>query len=49
VGKGEFVRDCRGIGRMGVMCKIVTIDYSVSGECGGGSDSEGEGKGKRGR
>jgi hypothetical protein len=34
-----IVRDCRGIGRMGIMCKVSIIDYSVSCEFGGGRDS----------
>jgi hypothetical protein len=49
VGKGAIVRDCREVGRMVVMCKVGTIDYSVSGECGGGRDSRGKVKGQRGR
>jgi hypothetical protein len=32
VGEGAIVRDCRGIGRIGVMCKVGIIDCSVSGE-----------------
>jgi hypothetical protein len=39
VGEGVFVRDCRGIGRMGVMCKFGLVDYSECGECGIGRDS----------
>jgi hypothetical protein len=36
VGEGAIVRDCRGIGRMGIMCKVDIVDYSVSSECRGG-------------
>jgi hypothetical protein len=43
-GVGAIVRDCRGIGRMGIMCKVGIVDYSVSGECGGGRSSEGRGR-----
>jgi hypothetical protein len=39
VGEGIFVRDFRGIGQMGVMCRIGIVDYSASGECGGGRSS----------
>jgi hypothetical protein len=35
VGNGACVMDCRGIGLTEVMCRVGTIDYSVSGECGG--------------
>jgi hypothetical protein len=30
--EGAIVRDCRGIGMMGVTCNVVVKDYSVSGE-----------------
>jgi hypothetical protein len=40
VEEGAIIRDCRGIGRMRVMCEVVIIGYSVSGECGGGKDKE---------
>jgi hypothetical protein len=33
------VRDGRGIGWMGVNYRVDTMDYSVSGECGGGIGS----------
>jgi hypothetical protein len=39
VGEDTCFRDCRGIGWMGVMCRVGTADYSVSGECGGGRGS----------
>jgi hypothetical protein len=45
MGKGTIVRGCRGIRRMGVMCKVGIIDYSVSGQCEAGRVSKGE-KGK---
>jgi hypothetical protein len=48
VREDTIVRDCRGIGRMKIMCKVVIIDYSVSGLCGGGRDSGLE-RGRRGR
>jgi hypothetical protein len=31
VGEGAIVSDWRGVGRMGVMCKVSMIEYSVSG------------------
>jgi ribosomal protein L36 len=31
MGKGAIVRDCRVIRRVGVMCKVGIIDFSVSG------------------
>jgi hypothetical protein len=50
VGEVAVISDYRGIGRMGIMCKVGILDYSVSGEFGGGRDSEvEEGKGRRGR
>jgi hypothetical protein len=36
VGEVAIVSDCRGIGRMGVMCKVGRVYYSWSGECEGG-------------
>jgi hypothetical protein len=42
VGEGAVVEDCRGIGRMGVMCKVGITDYSVSAEFGRGRDSGGK-------
>jgi hypothetical protein len=44
--EGVFIRDCREIVRMEVMCKLGIIYYSVCGEYGGGSGSEGKGKGR---
>jgi hypothetical protein len=46
VGEGAFVRDCSGIGQMWVMCRVGTVDYSVSAECGGGRDSRVKGRGR---
>jgi hypothetical protein len=48
VGKGVVVRNCRGIGRMGVICKVGILDYSVSNYYGGDRDS-GVGVARRGR
>jgi hypothetical protein len=31
VEEGAIVRDCRGIGRKGIMCTVGIIDYSMSG------------------
>jgi hypothetical protein len=36
VREGAFVRDCRGIGQMEVLCRVGIVDCSVSGECGSG-------------
>jgi hypothetical protein len=47
VGEGAIVRCFGGIGRMDVTCKVGIIDYSVSGECGGGRDNGGKGKGRK--
>jgi hypothetical protein len=44
VGEAVIVRDCGGIGRMGVTSKISIIDNSVSGEFGGSGDSEWNGE-----
>jgi hypothetical protein len=30
IGENPIVRDCRGVGRMGVICKVGIIDYSLS-------------------
>jgi hypothetical protein len=49
VGEGAIVRDCRRIGRMWVTCKVGIIDYSVSGEYGGGRGSGQKGRVRRGR
>jgi hypothetical protein len=42
VGKGAFVRDCRGIGQFGVMCRVSIVNYLASGTCGGGRGRGGE-------
>jgi hypothetical protein len=34
---------------MGIACRIDIIEYSVSDHCGGGRNSRGKGKGKKGR
>jgi hypothetical protein len=39
-GKGVIIRVCRRVGRMGVMCTVAIIDYSVYGVCGGDRVSE---------
>jgi hypothetical protein len=41
-GENVIIRDCRGIRRMGAMCKVGTVGYSVSGECEGSRDSRGK-------
>jgi hypothetical protein len=41
VGEGAIVRDCRGIGRMRIICEVGITNYLVSGECGGSKDSVG--------
>jgi hypothetical protein len=51
VGQGAYVRDCRVIRWMWVMCRVGIVDYSVSGEHGGdrGSGVKGrEGRGENG-
>jgi hypothetical protein len=47
VGEGAIFRDCRGIGRMGVICKVCIVGYSASGECGGGRGSGVKDRGRR--
>jgi hypothetical protein len=44
VGEGAIVRDCRGIGKMGVTCNVGTIEHAVSGEFGGGGNSGEKGR-----
>jgi hypothetical protein len=39
VGKGAFVRDCRGAERMGVICSVGIVDNSVTGKYKGDRDS----------
>jgi hypothetical protein len=46
--ESTIVKDCRGIGRMVVICKVGIIDYLVSYWCGGSRDGGGKGKGRRG-
>jgi hypothetical protein len=46
VGHSAFVRDCRGIGQMEVMCRVGIVDYSVSGGCGGSGGSGVKGRGR---
>jgi hypothetical protein len=43
-----FVRDCIGIGQMGVMCKVGILDYSGCGEHGKSRGSGIKGKGRQG-
>jgi hypothetical protein len=47
VGEGDLVRDCRGIGKMGIMCKFGIVDHSVSSEGGGGRGSRVKGRRRR--
>jgi hypothetical protein len=42
VWEGAIARDCRGIGRICLTCKVDIIDHSVSGECGEGWDIGGK-------
>jgi hypothetical protein len=47
VGEGASVRDCRGIGRMGVMCIFGIVGYLASGECSRCRDSGVKGGGSK--
>jgi hypothetical protein len=47
-GDGAFVRDCRGLGRMRIMCKFGIVDYKLSGEYEGSKGSEVKGRGRHG-
>jgi hypothetical protein len=41
---------CQGLQRdrkLGIMCKFGIVDYSVSGECGGGRGSEAKYRGRQ--
>jgi hypothetical protein len=46
VGEGAFVRDCRGVERMGVMHTLYMADYLGSGESKGGRGSRVNGRGR---
>jgi hypothetical protein len=45
VGKDAIIRDCRGIGRMGIVCKVGIIDHSVRSDCEGVRGCGGKGEG----
>jgi hypothetical protein len=42
--EGAVFRDCRGIRRMEVMCKVGIIDFSMHGKCARSRNSEGKGR-----
>jgi hypothetical protein len=45
-GESAFVRNCRGIGQMGVMCRVGIVDYSGCGRCEGGRGTQVKGRGR---
>jgi hypothetical protein len=49
VREGAIVGDCRVIGVLEVTFVVCIIDYSMSGECGGGRNSAEKGWGEEGK
>jgi hypothetical protein len=41
IGVRCYCQGLEGLGKMGVMCKVGAVDYSVTDECGGGRGIEG--------